>query len=441
MRYAPAAHVVLFGSILIGVIGWVFSGEILYARLAYLGIFLLAGSAFFTWYALRGITVKRVSRLARLSVGDIFEERYEISNNSWMPVIWLAVRNESSLSAESGSRLVINLKPRQKRFYTVRTLITNRGVFELGPTVISVGDVFGFFVDRKVIQSEKALVVLPLLYGIEKFGLPVGLVPGGKDTRQTTPDVTPHASGLREYVPSDPLKRIHWPSTAKRNRFMVKEFEQDSQSDVWLFLDAQRDARVIKPGGEKLQVEDGLILAKRVKARLPDDTFEYAVSACASLARYFLQIRRSVGLACSTIKPMVIQPDRGDRQQGKLMEALALIQADGYLPIWSLAAMQSKLIPPGSSVIIITSTIRSELLVCVGALQSRNLRPVVVLIDAKSFAGPGGTYVLTRGLLKYGVPVCQVKQGDDLGAVLSIPGTFLYQRSPGTVRSYTSAGL
>ena len=45
------------------------------------------------------------------------------------------------------------------------------------------------------------------------------------------------------------MRRIHWPTTARRGQLIVKEFEQDPQAEVWIFLDAQQ--RVA--GSEKLR--------------------------------------------------------------------------------------------------------------------------------------------------------------------------------------------
>ena len=38
------------------------------------------------------------------------------------------------------------------------------------------------------------------------------------------------------------LNRIHWPTTVRMRRLMTKEFELDPTSDVWLFLDMERQS-------------------------------------------------------------------------------------------------------------------------------------------------------------------------------------------------------
>ncbi len=108
---------------------------------------------------------------------------------------------------------------------------------------------------RKVITARDTLVILPMTFPIAIFPPPPGLLPGGKAIRQRTFDVTPHAAEVREYVPGDPMKRIHWPSTAHRGQFMVKEFEQDPQADIWLFLDAYRPVHSSMPEPEQFLIK------------------------------------------------------------------------------------------------------------------------------------------------------------------------------------------
>jgi uncharacterized protein (DUF58 family) len=66
--------------------------------------------------------------------------------------------------------------------------------------------------------------------------------------------MTPHAVGIREYLPSDPMKRIHWPSTARRGRFMVKEFEQPQAKRVVILL----DTNLQRVGARDIDINDAL---------------------------------------------------------------------------------------------------------------------------------------------------------------------------------------
>ncbi len=437
MKRARALRWFLFLFIVAGIWGWLSSGSPVYARLVYISTALLACSAVWTAFALRGISISREARNLRASMGDVFEERYQVINRTWPGVLWLEIVNHSPLprssGSASGSRVLTNIGAHQKRFYTTRTLLTRRGAYPLGPTEFNSGDPFGLFFARRSIQARDTLIVLPMTVRITTFPPPPGILAGGKTIRQKSTDVTPHAAGVREYVPGDPMKRIHWPSSAHRGRFMVKEFEQDPQADIWIFLDAQREVHIGKaemtPG-----VEDENWWLRRLKVALPKDSFEYAVSAAASLASFFLSERRAVGLACAGGKLTVVSAERGERQMGKILETLAFVQPQGTLPIQSLVDMQGKLLPQGSGVVLLTASTRPELLLAAEDLQRRNLRPIVVLMKPETFGGMDGSEKVAAGLLHRNIPVCPVAFGDDLGVQLALPATY-FQR-PYLSRSY-----
>ena len=317
---------------------------------------------------------------------------------------------------------MLTLIPRgQKRSYTARTWLTARGGFALGPTRISSGDPFGIFRTTMILRSSDSLVVLPMLVNVSAFLSPPGMLPGGQVIRRKSQDVTPHASGVREYVPGDPLKRIHWPTSIRRNSLMVKEFEQDPQSEVWLFLDTYRSAHISK-SDEPTEVPptDDLLLLKRRKVKLPPSTLEYSISAVASLAHYFLAGRRSVGLVTASGRMYKIIPaERSERQEAKILEALAFINAESFYTLPSLVTAQMGQLPQGSSAILISPTFYPELLVAVDSLQRRNLRPVVVLLMTLSFGSRTDNEELARSLEERRVPVCRVYCGQELGATLS----------------------
>ena len=423
MKVSHASRWFLACLILVGLIGRIVTGLLVYMRLAYLGILLLSGAAIWAFLSMKGIRLRRNTRTLRASVGDVFEEHYEITKDSSAGCPWLEVINQSSLPMASGSRLFTRIGAHQLRYYSARTVLTRRGAYLLGPTILTSGDPFGIFTMQKKVNARDTLVILPMTFSIPAFPPPPGLLPGGKAIRQRTLDVTPHAAEVREYVPGDPMKRIHWPSTAHRGQLMVKEFEQDPQADIWLFLDAFRPVHVSMPESE-IHYQDVNLWLRRPKISMPKNTFEYAVSVAASLASFFLLDRRKVGLMCAAGKFSVVPGERGERQINKIMETLAFLQPEGNIPLLGLVTMQAKLLPLGSGVILITPSSHPDLLLAVEELHRRNLRPVVILIDSETFGGPGGTEKMVTSLLARNVPVCQVGLGDDLGRQLSLPTAY-----------------
>jgi uncharacterized protein (DUF58 family) len=401
-------------------IGWAVTGLLFFTRLTYLCLLIVFGARIWTYVSMHGIRLNRKARILRARMGDVFEENLEVRNTSWLPCLWLEIINQSNLPKAGGSRMLTGIGPHQRRFYTSRTMLYKRGAFLLGPTNISSGDPLGLFLIRRQVSAKETLLVLPMTTPIKIFPPPPGILPGGRTIQQRTFDVTPHAAGVREYIPSDPMKRIHWPSTAHRGRFMVKEFEQDPQADIWLFIDAQREIQASLPDNEMVVDEDGWWLRGH-NATLPRDSFEYVVSAAASLANYFLMERKEVGMAYATGRITFVSADRGERQVNKIMETLAFIQADGVMPINGLVTMMAKLLPLGSSAILITPSNRPELLLAVDDLQRHNLRPVVVLVKPETFGGVEDSNRVISGLIGRKIPVCTIGLGDDLSHKLVLP--------------------
>jgi uncharacterized protein (DUF58 family) len=308
---------------------------------------------------------------------------------------------------------------KQKRTYNAYSWLTQRGKFQLGPTLINIADPFGISTTSKIIPAQNTLVVLPMIHEIQYFPSSPGLLPGGHVIQRKSQDITPHAAGVREYVHGDAMKRIHWRTSIRRNKLMVKEFEQDPQAEVWIYLDSQKNVHYQKPYTYDELPLHNILFIKRPKLKLPPSTLEYAVSIAASLAHYFIRQRRAVGYASIGQTYNILPADRGERQEAKILETLAFVQADGAVSIAGLVSTQAMQLPRRSTVILITPTVREELLQAVDDLLLRSLYPVVVLLKAHTFGGTTGTDVLINSLRERRIYICVVADDDDLSTVLS----------------------
>jgi uncharacterized protein (DUF58 family) len=202
---------------------------------------------------------------------------------------------------------------------------------------------------------------------------------------------------------------------------MVKEFEQDPQSEIWLFLDTHKSAHVAKPG-ENYDAPpiDDLLLLRRRTVKLPPSTLEYSISIAASLAHYFIGQRRAVGLVSASEHAFKVTPaERSERQEAKILEELAFLRAESTYTLPGMVTAQMGQLAQGSSAILITPMIWPELLLGVDSLQRRNLRPVVVLLMSQSFGSRANNNDLAQSLEERKVPVCRVYCEADLSETLS----------------------
>ncbi|MFQ5615171.1 MAG: DUF58 domain-containing protein [Anaerolineales bacterium] len=394
------------------------TGAEVYSRLSYLWGILLIGSWAWSFASLRGISVTRKPRIRRAHLGQIFEERFEIHNPGSLPRLWLEVRDLSPLPGTRGSHVVTLIGKRQQRSYLARSRLMQRGIFPLGPTVLASGDPFGLFPVKREMPAHDSLLVYPMMVDIQSFPNPPGLLTGGEALRRRTHHITPNASGVREYMPGDSLNRIHWPTTVRRDKLMVKEFELDPLADIWIFVDAEKIVHASIPYST-IDLSKRVFLGERQEeVTLPPSTEEYAASIAASLGRFYLRRRRAVGFVSSGQTNTVLPPDRGGRQLGKLLEALALLWAEGELPLSALLEAQAQHITRGSTVVLITPTVREQLSLTVDYLSRRGLRPIVILIDAESFGGAPGTKYLEEMIKATGISVRRVEKGADIKEAL-----------------------
>ena len=305
------------------------------------------------------------------------------------------------------------------------TLLQKRGWYELGPTQLESGDTFGLFLNRKQVESSQRLLVIPYLFDIQFFLAPFGILPGGHALREKTLEVTPYAAGVREYVPGDPLRRIHWPSSERKQMLIVKEFEKDPLAEVWIFLDARKNAHIRSDESGSSDLHQIWWGRYKKAYRLPPDTAEYSISIAASLAKYYINQKREVCLVSAGQNYSILPAERGERQLGKVLETLAVVEAEGELPIWALVSTHVNRLSRGTTVVIISPETDTRLLTIAMDLVHRGLVPVIVLIDPSGFGGVQGTTELSQKLLALGVFTFVINEGDDIKEILETPQTII----------------
>lgn len=402
---------------------------VFFTRLVYMCLLLIGLGWLWAYFSTRGITVQREARVRRQQVGQVFEERFKVSNRAPVLRLWVEIRDDSQLPGNSGSRVLSLIGPRQQRSYIAYSMLNRRGSFHLGPTLLVSGDPFGLFLNVKSINPKSDLVVLPYVVELSSFPAPAGMFPGGRAIRRKAAEITPHAAGVRDYAPGDALRRIHWPTSARRDRLMTKEFDQDPQADVWIFLDAFASVHFRAAGEAEDQptsqrVDQLWLWQRQQEVRLPDDTFEYAVSAAGSVANYYIKQGRTVGFACAGEALTVISPERGERQLTKILETLTFLNSDGSLPMVGLVEAQAPSLPRASTVVIISPSTNPTMDLAVDYMIMRNLRPVMVYINASSFTDGVGENDIVYRMEQRGVPILLLSRGSDLKDALEKQSNF-----------------
>lgn len=395
--------------------------EFLY-RLAFVLMASSALGALWVWVNLRGLEIERDLRSPRAQVGGKVEDRLFLRNRSRLPKFWLEIMDESDLAGHRASRIISYLGPGQELSWGVESVPRRRGQYRLGPVLLTSRDPLGFFEARRRFPAVAPLVVYPATLELAPLALPRGPFLGGATLRRRTQEITPNASGVREYHPGDSLNRIHWPSVARTGRLLSKEFEQDPLADVWIVLDFEEASHVVapredSPADEPAPTDPGWM--RRQIIPLPPSTEEYAVTLAASLARQQVGLGRGVGLIAWGARREVLPVDRGERPLAKILETLAVIRADGETPLAEvLSAEASRFV--GTTTLVITSSTAEA---WVGALRHLGGRAacIVIYIEPGTFGSAPSSLRILGALAAANLPTYLVKCGDQLAPALSQP--------------------
>ena len=409
-----AVYLLLIVTLLTGL----FTGRAFFFNLAYLLGALLIVSLLWAWFAVRWISIGRRTRARRAQVGRNLEEVFIVQNRSIVPKLWLEDRDESELPGHRASHVVPSLGPRGKYRWYVETPCVVRGEFRLGPITVLSGDPFGLFISPRKLGATSRVIVYPATIPVTKFQLPMGMLSGGEAQRQRAQNITTNAAGVREYVTGDSFNRIHWASTARRDRLMIKEFEIDPMVDIWLFVDFSRASLVEDPALRRIDGKGPVI---PMGPGIPPSTEEYGVVVAASLAQHFIEQERQLGFAAYTPHREVFQPERGNRQMLHILQTLAVARSLSNYSLAQMLTLETPYFTRGTTLVIVTSSLDSSWIGEAQILARRGIRPVCVLIDPASFGGKVSADD-TRAMLRLGrIPSVVIHRGDDLTAALAQP--------------------
>ena len=349
------------------------------------------------WLSLLSLEVKVERRSRRVRVGDDVEERVSIRNRSSLPKPVIEVEDLTDLPGYS-SGAAIGLASRGYRSWLTSAPARKRGVYTMGPVRVANTDAFGLFRRERFFGDTETLVVYPRIFELPDFALPPTNPSGGASARKRAHDLTPHAASVREYAAGDSISRVHWPSTARMDKLMSKEFDLGLSSDVWVLLDLERDTQA----GE-----------------LDESTDEYAVSIAASLAKKYVERQLPFGLIAYGDRRYFLPSETGSRQFDQVMEFLAMSRAEGSVPVETALASEELLWGQHSTLVIITASPRKEWAFAAKELMRRRVKIVAIVLDGRSFGTYFDSLEVVPELRAEGVPTYVVRKGDNVTVALS----------------------
>ena len=117
---------------------------------------------------------------------------------------------------------------------------TRRGVLELGPIRIDDVDAIGLARRSHTVDTRVRLIVHPPIEPLPPIRVLAGDDPLlGEELRQSLGLSDEEFDGLREYIPGDDLRKIHWPSSARHGELQVRHFRPPRHGRLSIVIDTR----------------------------------------------------------------------------------------------------------------------------------------------------------------------------------------------------------
>ncbi|MBW3624875.1 MAG: DUF58 domain-containing protein [Armatimonadetes bacterium] len=259
--------------------------------------------------ALKNVTVRR-SGAETCFEGDPVEVEIVIEGANDLMRNLLSARDVTSewISVES-----VTPDPDRPGHLRERLVARRRGRYVFTAAEIIASDPLGLFLFRRQVPLHSELVVYPV-----PLELPEAFL--GREARSGREQIitlsrrgeTPEMHSTREYQPGDELRYVHWPSTARTGRFIVKDREEPTDRTTMIALDLRQGS------------EMGIA---------PHTSLDTAARLAAAVAREALAEGEAVALLLPEEEILPLHAGRGTDHYYELLENLARARANSPVPL------------------------------------------------------------------------------------------------------------
>ena len=218
------------------------------------------------------VSVRRHVAPTRVLAGGSGDVRLELRNDARLPAALLLVEDQCHHALAPPPRFVVpGLGAGRTTAVSYRLSGTARGRYTVGPMRLRVRDPFGLAQRIRRYRGAEDVVVYPHIEPLEDPPAPGMHTGSGSSAIRRLFNTGDEFYTMREYVTGDDLRQVHWPSTAHRQKLMVRQQEQPWEAEATVLCDTRYAAhRQLGPGSA---LEKSISLAASLIWHLADDGF------------------------------------------------------------------------------------------------------------------------------------------------------------------------
>jgi len=363
-------------------------------------VYLLLGTYFISrWWGKRTLDALVVNRRApeRIFLGEQAQVRLEISNTSWLPSVWLHVRESlpPAVALSKPINQVATLSPKGKVSFDYKLEGRRRGYYPIGPLTLHSGDIFGVVDQAESKFAPNYLTVYPKIIPFTRVPLPSHSPLGTLRHTQPVFEDPSRVIGKRDYVAGDSLRAVDWKTTGKTGKLQVKKFEPSIAIETQIFLNLD---------------------ARDYKTRSPSLDTELAVVVAASIANWIIAQRQSVGLVTNGVDPLPedrqaqpVPPRRGRTHLMRILDVLARIEPGEGLLLTQMLQRERVNLTWGVTQVLITPAMNEEIFDAL-FLSRRSGLDTAIFLTGHSSEARG----IQRQAETFGFPIALLQDERDL---------------------------
>jgi uncharacterized protein (DUF58 family) len=332
--------------------------------------FLLSATAVsLAWLLLTCFTAHlQLSRkmISRATEDDTLEVAAQIRNLSFLPVFNFVLEDNFSCrqpNLEKKSFFISYLGIKSSCEIKYDYLCFKRGEYKMGPFVVYFFDPLNLFFFKRILHIYSGVVVYPQIFRIEKFPpLTKSVLPWfGIETARSSGD-DDEFYGVREYKDGESVKKIHWISSARKNKLIVKQFQLQSFFGTTIIFNLEK-AKNLGEGKESVA--------------------EYIIKIAASVADYLTERGVSIELLAHIGEIVHLPFNKGQEHLESILRVLAVAQAESRISLREAFEEFARYIPNDSSLVVVISDQDYKDLSRMVSLYSRgvSLIPLIVVSD------------------------------------------------------------
>lgn len=336
-RITRSGWIYILGTLLVALAALNTGNNLLFLILACL-IALILMSGILSTVCLSGVELK-LEMPEHIFAGQTERAEVELKNEKLtMPSFSLTVeavtpKKTDAAAAMLQSRVYFPYLPRQEALrQRVPVTFPHRGVYRQNTFRIVTRFPFGFLQKARRLEMKKEILVYPSVETVADFQEIFAGVEGALESMTKGRGQDLYA--LREYLPTDSARHVHWKASARLGSLMVREFTHEEDFRMLLVLDPHLPPKVEPPSSSALR----------------NPRFERAVTLCAGLAWHFHERGSQMQFRSTGLETELAA---AEKNIFPILRHLANVQPLAYDP--SHALMQDLAAAPDIFKIIVTS--------------------------------------------------------------------------------------